>query len=281
MTAKRISEFVGKLLVIFATILVLLFILILIVDIFSKGAKVLSFDFIFSNPTHGMTKGGIWPAIVGSLYLSLLTAILSIPIGIGAAIYLNEYAQKNLFTQIIRASIRNLAGVPSVVFGLFGVTLFANAMQMGTSLLASACTLGLLTLPYIIASTEEALRNVPNSYREAALALGASKWEAIYDHVLPSAKNGIITGVILGLSRAIGETAPILFTGVSFYQRFLPHSPLDEFMALPYHIFILSTQHFAIDLAKPLAYGSTLILLLIILVLNVFALILKHKKSAK
>ncbi|NBC05757.1 MAG: ABC transporter permease subunit, partial [Bacteroidetes bacterium] len=168
-------------------------------------------------------------------------------------------------------------GVPSIIYGLFGVAIFVRALQMGTSVLASGLTLGLLTLPYIITATEEALKNVPQSYREGALALGATKWQAIRSNVLPSAASGIVTGAILGLSRAAGETAPILFTGVAFYLRYLPASAFDEFMALPYHLYILSTQHHSIAEVRPLAYGTALVLLALVFLFNLAAFIIRYR----
>jgi phosphate transport system permease protein len=178
---------------------------------------------------------------------------------------------------LIRASIRNLAGVPSIIYGLFGVALFVEGLGFDVSILSAGFTLGLLTLPYIITTTEEALKNVPQSYREGALALGATKWEAIYSNVLPSAVSGIVTGSILGLSRAAGETAPILFTGVAFYLRYLPSSINDSFMAMPYHLYILSTQHHAIEEVRPLAYGTALVLLSVVFVLNIIAFIIRYR----
>jgi phosphate transport system permease protein len=257
--------------------IVVLFLGIILYDIFSKGFSTLGWDFIFKYPKKGMTEGGIFPCIAGTILVTMITSIFSIPIGVATAIYLHEYAKDNLATRVIRASIRNLAGVPSVIFGLFGVVLFVDGLHMGSSLLASGCTLGLMTLPYLITTTEEALRNVPNAYREGALALGATHWEAIRTNVLPSAVSGIVTGAILGLSRAAGETAPILFTGVSFYLRYLPASVFDEFMALPYHVFILSTQHHAIEQVRPLAYGTALVLLLLVMILNILAFVIRYK----
>ena len=179
--------------------------------------------------------------------------------------------------RLVRAAIRNLAGVPSIVYGLFGVVIFVQGMQLGTSILASGLTLGLLTLPYIVTTAEEALKSVPHSYREGALALGATHWEAIRTNVLPSAIPGILTGSILGLSRAAGETAPILFTGVAFYQRYLPVNVMDEFMALPYHLYILSTQHHAITEVRPIAYGTALVLIVLVFVLNLLAFIIRYR----
>jgi len=246
-------------------------------DIASKGAGALSLEFLLTHPRKGMTAGGILPAVIGTTYVTLLTALFAIPFGVATAIFLSEYARDTRSTRLIRAAIRNLAGVPSIIYGLFGVALFVQGMGMGPSLLASGLTLGLLTLPYIVASGEEALRNVPESYREGALALGATHWQSIHSVVLPAAMPGMVTGSLLGLSRAAGETAPILFTGVAFYLRYLPGSVWDEFMALPYHLFILSTQHHAIHEVRPLAYGTALALLGLVILLNVIAFLVRMR----
>lgn len=255
--------------------------LLIIGDITAKGFSAISWDFLSSGPREGMTEGGIFPAIAGTTLVTLITAIFSIPLGIAAGIYLQEYAAPGWFTDLIRASIRNLAGVPSIVYGLFGVALFVQAMHMGTSLLASGLTLGLMSLPYIITATEEAIKTVPHGLKEGSLALGATKWETIFRIVLPVSAPGIITGVILALSRAAGETAPILFTGVFFYQRFLPGSVLDEFMALPYHLFILSTQHHDIEGVRHLAYGTALVLLILVFFLNVIAFYIRAQYRSR
>lgn len=278
---KKTSALLGMRFLGFCTILVVAFILLVLADIAYKGASVLSWDFIFSIPRKGMTEGGIYPAIAGTTMVTIITAIFSIPVGIATAIYLNEYAKDNFLTNILRASIRNLASIPSIIYGLFGVALFVEALHLGSSVVSSGLTLGLMTLPYIVTSAEEALRSVPHSYREGALALGATKWEAIQTAVLPSAIPGITTGSILGLSRAAGETAPILFTGVTFYLRFPPDTLDSEFMALPYHLYILSTQHHAIEQVRPLAYGTALVLILLIVVLNIIAFIIRHKYTPK
>lgn len=278
---KKTSALLGMRFLGFCTILVVAFILLVLADIAYRGAGVLSWDFIFSIPRKGMTEGGIYPAIAGTTMVTIITAIFSIPVGIATAIYLNEYAKDNFLTNILRASIRNLASIPSIIYGLFGVALFVEALHLGSSVVSSGLTLGLMTLPYIVTSAEEALRSVPHSYREGALALGATKWEAIQTAVLPSAIPGITTGSILGLSRAAGETAPILFTGVTFYLRFPPDTLDSEFMALPYHLYILSTQHHAIEQVRPLAYGTALVLILLIVVLNIIAFIIRHKYTPK
>jgi phosphate transport system permease protein len=261
----------------FFVLLVLLFLGIILWEVFSKGSGVINAGFLFDYPRKGMTLGGIFPTIIGTIFVTLVTTIFAIPMGIATAIYLSEYANNNGINRLIRASIRNLAGVPSIIYGLFGVAVFVQGMGLGSSVLSSGLTLGLLTLPYIITTTEEALKNVPHSYREGALALGATKWEAIWTNVLPSAVSGIVTGSILGLSRAAGETAPILFTGVAFYLRYLPGSVYDSFMAMPYHLYILSTQHHAIEEVRPLAYGTALVLLSLVFVLNIIAFVIRYR----
>lgn len=277
MKTRQIKEYLGLGFIFLCTITVILFLGIILWDIFSKGANVLSLSFLIEFPRKGMTEGGIFPAIVGTAFVTLITALFSIPIGVGAAIYLNEYAKGNALTQLIRAAIRNLAGVPSIIYGLFGVVLFVQALEFGTSILSAGLTLGLLTLPYVITTSEEALASVPHSYREGALALGATKWQSIYTNVLPSAFPGILTGAILGLSRAAGETAPILFTGAAFYLRYLPTTVYDQFMALPYHLYILSTQHHDIEQVRPIAYGTALVLIGLILIFIFAAFILRYQ----
>jgi phosphate transport system permease protein len=255
------------------------FLAVILWDLFSKGIPALSWEFISSLPKKSMTRGGILPAITGTVLLTLLTALVAAPFGISCATYLNEYAADSWLTRLIRASIRNLAGVPSIIYGLFGLALFVQGLRMGTSLLSTGLTLGLLSLPYIITTTEEALRRVPGSMREAALALGATKFESIRDVVLPSALPGILTGLVLTLSRAAGETAPILFTGVAFYIN-KPSAYLNqEFMALPYHLYMLSTQHQDIEQVRPLAYGTALILIIVVFLLNLSAFYIRYKHS--
>jgi len=276
-TSKHLTQRLGVTFLIICTLLVISFLIVIFYDILSKGLPAVSATFLFEYPREGMTEGGILPAIIGTALVTIVTALFSLPFGIACAIYLSEYAQDNWLSRSIRASIRNLAGVPSIIYGLFGVAIFVQGIGFGTSVLASGLTLGLLTLPYIITTTEEALKGVPQSLREGALALGATKWEAIRTVVLPPATPGILTGSILGLSRAAGETAPILFTGVAFYLRYLPGSPLDEFMALPYHLYILSTQHHAIAEVRPLAYGTALVLIVLVFLLNLVAFVIRYR----
>lgn len=260
-----------------SVIITLVVLIVILMDILVKGFPSLSWSFLTESPKMGMTKGGIFPAIVGTTFVTIITAIFSIPVGVGAAIYLNEYAKDTKATRLIRSSIRNLAGVPSIVYGLFGVALFVQALHLGTSLLASGLTLGLMSLPYIITTSEEALKTVPTEIKDGSYALGASKLETIFKIILPSAVPGILTGVILALSRAAGETAPILFTGVFFFQRYLPTSVFDEFMALPYHLFILSTQHHDIEGVRPLAYSTALVLIVLVFILNLVAFYIRSK----
>lgn len=246
-------------------------------DIVSKGWPVINASFISQSPREGMTEGGILPAIVGTFFVTMITAILAVPLGMGCAIYLNEYATEGKLTRFIRMSIRNLSGVPSIVYGLFGVALFVQAFHFGTSVLSAGCTLGLMTLPLTVTSSEEALKAVPRSYREGSLALGATKWQSIRTNVLPYAIPGMLTGMILGLSRAAGETAPILFTGAAFFLPDLPRSVFSQFMALPYHLYIMSTQHHNIALVRPIAYGTALVLIMLIFMLNLAAVILRYR----
>ena len=258
-----------------AMLMVLLAILYIFYDLTSKGIGAISWEFLTQSPRSGMTEGGILPAILGTIYVTFITAVASFPLGVFTAIYLNEYARKNYFTRLVRLAIRNLAGVPSIVYGLFGVALFVQAMNIGASIFSAGLTLGLLTLPVTITASEEALKAVPDSYREGALALGASKWQSIRTNVLPSAIPGIMTGLILGLSRAAGETAPILFTGAAFFLPRLPASVFSRFMALPYHLYIMATQHHSPSVVRPLAYGTALVLILLVLGLNFTAIFLR------
>ncbi|MBL7828544.1 MAG: phosphate ABC transporter permease PstA [Saprospiraceae bacterium] len=274
---KKTSQIFGFAFMLFAASVVTALAGLMFFQLVYNGLPVLSWKFLTQFPQKGMTEGGILPAIYGTTLITLISTLFATPFGVGCAVYLSEYASDTWATRIIRASIRNLAGVPSIVFGLFGLAIFVEGMGMGLSALAAGCTLGLLTLPSVITTTEEALHNVPRINREGAFALGATKWECVRTVVLPSAVPGILTGVILALSRAAGETAPILFTGVAFYARYLPGSVWDEFMAIPYHLYILSTQHHDIEHVRPLAYGSGLVLILLVLGLNLTAFAVRAK----
>jgi phosphate transport system permease protein len=276
---KKLTPLIEWGTLLFCTGMVCFFLVVILWDLISKGAPSLSWEFVTSLPRDGMTKGGILPAITGTVLLTLITALVSVPFGISCAIYLNEYAKDTCLTRLIRASIRTLAGVPSIIYGLFGLALFVQGLQMGTSLVSAGLTLGLLSLPYVIITTEEALRRIPSSTREAALAIGATQFESIRDVVLPSALPGILTGVVLTLSRAAGETAPILFTGVAFYINNPAGFLNQEFMSLPYHLYMLSTQHQAIEQVRPLAYGTALVLIIVVFLLNLTAFYVRYKHS--
>lgn len=278
---RKIEQESGFALLFLCSLFVVLFILVLIYDVLANGMQALSWTFVSRPPESGMTAGGILPAILGTLFITLITILFCIPVGVSAAIYLNEYAGEGWLTRWIRISIRNLAGVPSIVYGLFGVALFVQSMELGRSVLSAGLTLGVLTLPWIITTSEEALNTVPGSYREGALALGATRWETIRRNVLPYAIPGILTGAILGVSRAAGETAPILFTGAAFFIPELPGSLLDQFMALPYHLYIMSTQHHAIEAVRPLAYGTALVLLILVFTLNAGAIFIRYRLRQK
>jgi phosphate transport system permease protein len=261
------------------TFLTVLPILMVLGYIIYQGAPAISWEFISQPPTNGMKDGGILPAIVGTVYLTIGTAIFSVPLGIGAAIYLSEYAGDTRATRLIRIAIINLAGIPSVVYGLFGLGLFVLFLNFGTSILASSLTLAIMTLPVIISTTEEALRAVPQSFRLISVSLGGTKWQTIRKIVLPQALPGILTGVILGLERAAGETAPILFTGAAFFLPQLPNSPLDATMALPYHLYVISTQ--VPGMPVKIQYGTALVLLIFVLGMNLTATIIRYRSRSK
>jgi len=230
---------------------------------------------------ESMTKGGILPCIIGTIYLSLGAILVAFPIGVASAVYLNEYARPGKVLRVIRLGINNLAGVPSIVFGLFGLAFFVVWLKLGVSILVGALTLGAMTLPVIIGASEEALRAVPDTYREASLGLGATKWQTIYRVVLPSALPGILTGAILGISRAAGETAPIMFTAAVFYTPSMPSSIFDEIMALPYHIYVLATAGTEIEATRHLQYGTALVLIVLVLGLNLIAIIYRSRLRKK
>jgi phosphate transport system permease protein len=244
-----------------------------------RGASAISIDFIFGFPSDGMKAGGIWPAIVGTIYLIIGSAIFSVPLGIAASIYLSEYAPDNRLTQTIRIAIITLAGIPSVVYGLFGLGLFVLYMKLGTSILAGSLTLAIMNLPVIISTTEEALRSVPQAFRVVSISLGATRWQTIRRIILPQALPGVITGVILGLERAAGETAPILFTAAAFYLPRLPASPFDQTMALPYHLYVISTQ--VPGMPQNIQYGTALVLLVLVLGMNLVATVIRSRARAR
>lgn len=246
--------------------------LVVIYFLVSRGWQAINWTFLTQPPMDSMTKGGILPCIVGTLYLSIGAIAVALPVGVASAIYLYEYARPGRLLRVIRLGINNLAGVPSVVFGLFGLAFFVTWLKFGVSLLAGILTLGALTLPVVIGASEEALRAVPQTYREASLGLGATKWQTIYRVVLPAALPGILTGAILGISRAAGETAPIMFTAAVFFTPDLPSSLFDEIMALPYHIYVLATAGTEIEKTRHLQYGTALVLIVLVLGMNLIAI---------
>lgn len=251
----------------------------LIIYVLVQGASAISWEFITGLPRDGMRAGGIYPAIIGTIYLTLGTAIFSVPPGIAAAIYLAEYAPDNNLTRAIRIAMVNLAGIPSVVYGLFGLGLFVIFLKFGTSILAASLTLSIMTLPVIISTTEQALRSVPTAFYPISISLGASHWQTIWHIKLPQSLPGILTGVILGLERAAGETAPILFTGAAFFLPQLPNSPFDATMALPYHLFVISTQ--VPGMPIQIQYGTVLVLLAFALGMNLLATVIRSRARAK
>lgn len=258
-----------------STVFVVLPVLAVLYLLIARGLPAIDWTFISQPPVNMMREGGIFPAIVGTVYLVIGTIIFALPLGVLAAIYLSEYARPGRFTRLIRLAIVNLAGVPSVVYGLFGLGLFVMLLHFGASLLSGSLTLAILTLPVVITASEEALSSVPRSFREASLALGATKWQTTVKVVLPNAVSGIITGLILGVGRAAGETAPILFTVAAFYLRDLPRSIHDQAMALPYHLYVLSTQ---VPNAPPkIQWGTALVLLVLVLGMNLAAAIIRTR----
>lgn len=240
-----------------------------------KGASVISWEFITSMPTDGMTKGGILPAIVGTLSLTLGAIIFAFPIGIMSGIYTVEYAPNNWVVKIIRVMTNNLSGIPSIIFGLFGMTLFVNKLGFGDSILAGSLTLGILVLPIVIRTTEEAVKAVPDIYRTGSRALGATKLQTVRRVILPSAFPNIVTGLIISVGRVSGETAPILFTVAAYFLPNLPSSIFDQVMALPYHLYVIATSGTDIEASRPMAYGTALVLIIIILIINITANILR------
>lgn len=236
-----------------------------------KGIGVVNWEFLTAMPEDGMTKGGIMPAIVGTLCLVAGSMVFAFPIGVMSGIYINEYAPNNWLVKFIRVMTNNLSSIPSIVFGLFGMALFVNTLGFGDSILAGSLTLGLLVLPVVIRTTEEALGAIDNSYRNASLALGATKLQTIRKVVLPMAFPNIITGLILSVGRVSGETAPILFTVAAYFLPKLPTSIFDQVMALPYHLYVLATSGTDLQASRPMAYGTALVLILIVLLINLLA----------
>lgn len=263
------------------SILVILILVGILGFIIVNGIQVVNWEFLTASPESGMTKGGIFPAIVGTFYLVVGSMLFALPLGISAGIYNVEFAGETKLIRFMRIMTNNLAGIPSVVFGLFGMTLFVNTLGFGSSLLAGSLTLGLLALPLIIRTTEEALKAVPDSYRLGSYALGASKITTIRKIVLPAAFPNILTGIILSIGRVSGETAPILFTVAAYYLPHLPQSIFDQAMALPYHLYVLATSGTDIEAARPMAYGTALVLIAIVLGMNLFVSVMRRRFKKK
>ncbi len=262
------------------TVMLVLPVIIILGLLITRGAPAISLEFLFAFPTNGMTQGGIFPALAGTVFLVLVALLFSVPLGIAAAIYLSEYARDNLLTRFINLAIINLAGVPSIVHALFGVGAFVIFFRFGTSILAASLTLAVMTLPVVIVATRESLQAVPQAFREACWALGATKWQTIIRIVLPNSISGILTGVILEVSRTAGETAPIMFTGAAFFLPFLPQSVFDQTMALSLHLFVVSTQ--VPNVPESLPYGVALVLISLVLVMNAVSIGFRtHFRSRK
>lgn len=254
-----------------------LFLIVFLARIFHMGYGALSWEFISSPPREAMTAGGIYPAIVGTFWLTVGSIVVALPLGILTAIYLVSYGKPRWFVKIVKIAINTLAGVPSIIYGLFGMAIFVNLMRMDVSLLAGSLTLAVLALPVIINAAEEAMRGVPHEFREASLALGATERQTILRVILPTAFPNILTGTIISIGRVAGETAPIMFTAATFYSRRLPQSPFDEVMALPYHIYALMTEGTHAAKQVPIAYGTALVLMFLVLSISAIAIAIRYK----
>ena len=276
---KHITQGIAFTIIRLIALITVLPILGIVVYIVVRGAPAISWEFLSAMPRDGMRAGGILPAIAGTFYLMIGTALFSIPLGLAAGIYLAEYADDNAWTRLIRVAIISLAGVPSVVYGLFGLGLFVLFFKFGISILSASLTLSIMTLPVIISTTEESLRSVPYQFRIVGVSLGGTQWQTIRKVILPQALPGIVTGIILGLERAVGETAPILFTGATFFLPRLPSSPMDATMALPYHIFVISTQ--VPGMPVQIQYGTVLVLMVFVLGMNLIASLIRSRARAK
>ncbi len=273
MNSAKVREKIAFIILGFATMIVVIPIFLVIFYIIKNGISTVTWQFITQPPRNGMKDGGIFPAIIGTIILIICTMIFTLPIGILSAIYLVEYAKDNLFTRLIKLSVVNLSGIPSIVYGLFGFTLFVVFFGFGTSILAGSLTLAIMSMPVVITATKEALESVPATYREISLSLGATKWQTIRYCVLPYAIPGILTGTVLSLSRAAGETAPILFTVAAFYLPRLPHSLFDQVMALPYHLYVISTQ--VPNMPIELSFATGLVLIALVFLMNLVSIILR------
>jgi phosphate transport system permease protein len=272
--AKRTQTLFRILFMIMSGLLILP-VLIILTTLIVKGGSIISFDFLFTNPVNGMTEGGIFPALLGTIWLVAVALLISVPVGVAAAVYLSEYAPDNWFTRAINLAIINLAGVPSIVHALFGVGAFVIFFGFGTSILAASMTLAVMTLPVVIVATRESLQAVPHAFREACWNMGATRWQTIRRVVLPNSVSGILTGVILEVSRTAGETAPIMFTGAAFFIPILPESVFDQTMALSLHLFVVSTQ--VPNVPESLPYGVALVLIMLVLLMNSASIALRMR----
>lgn len=279
--SKKVAQSTAFLVLRLSAILMVLVLGGLLFFIFSRGIRSVNWEFLTAMPRNGMTEGGILPAIVGTFYLVVGAVLVSVPLGVLSAIYTTEYVHQGLLIRIIRMATNNLAGVPSVVFGLFGMAFFVKGLGFGPSIIAGSLTLALVALPVVIRASEEALRAVSMGLREASLALGATQWQTIHKVVLPSALSGILTGTILTVGRVAGETAPILFTVAAYFLPRLPHSPFDQVMAMPYHLYVITTSGTQIEKTRPLAYGTAVVLLGIVLLINLAAIVIRNRYRKK
>ncbi len=277
---RDVTQALGFLLLWLSILLALLFLGLILYFVTVRGLPAISWEFLTEAPRRAMTKGGVAPAIVGTFYLTLGALAVSLPLGLACAIYLCEYSPRGILVNVIRLSINNLAGVPSIVFGLFGFAVFVKVFGFGVSILSGSLTLGIMALPGIISASQEALLAVPQSFKEASLALGATHWQTIRKITLPAALPGILTGVILNIGRVAGETAPILFTAATFYTRGYPDSVFSEVMALPYHIYALMTEGTRPEVQTGIAYGCALILLCLVLAISALAIVLRSRQRS-
>jgi phosphate transport system permease protein len=281
MKTKNISEFIAFNIFRLLSLIIVLVLVAILSFIVVRGVKVISWEFITSMPKEGMTQGGIFPAIVGTLCLVTGSMVFAFPLGVLSGIYMNEYMRATWFKKFMKLMTNNLAGVPSIVFGLFGMSLFVNTLGFGDSILAGSLTLGLLSLPVIIRTTEEALKGIDNTYREGSYALGATKLQTIRRVILPMAYPNIITGFILSVGRVSGETAPILFTVAAYFLPKLPSGVFDQVMALPYHLYVITTSGTNVETSRGMAYGTALVLIIMVLVLNISATLIRKKLNKK
>ncbi|MBN2461286.1 MAG: phosphate ABC transporter permease PstA [Candidatus Cloacimonetes bacterium] len=278
---RKLQALLGTSLLKLFIALTAIFLILFLYVIFSRGGKMINWEFLTQSPRRYMTEGGIFPAIIGTFWLTVLSIGFALPLGIFTAVFLTSYARPSWLVRIIRVSINTLAGVPSIIYGLFGLTVFVQFFKFDVSLLSGALTLGVLAMPVIINASEEAIRSVPPDFREASLALGATERQTILRVILPTALPNILTGTIISIGRVAGETAPILFTAATFYTRLLPTSVMDEVMALPYHIYALMTEGSHAAKQVPIAYGTAVVLLALVLLVSTVAIIIRYRLRKK